>query len=67
MTGSALVLVSRYAPMRLPLRIPTAGLNGVVFSVALFLRRSIIKRCVSYDYTRSTDLYSNTKQMVELG
>lgn len=38
-TGSGLLL-SRYTPMTLPLRTPTAGLNVGVFSVALFLRLS---------------------------
>lgn len=49
MIGSALALVYRYAPMRLPFRIPTAGLNGAVFNVALFLRRSMIKECVRHN------------------
>ena len=39
MTGSGL-LVSRYTPMTLPLRTPTAGLNVGVLNEALFRRRS---------------------------
>ena len=39
MTGSGL-LPSRYTPMTLPLRTPTAGLNVGVLNRALFRRRS---------------------------